>query len=73
MLGQGGSDVIKESDCGYAVPPGDYKALADTILNKVLPYKSIFEEKGKNGRKYYEKEFSLANCIDHIEEIIGVR
>ena len=73
MLGQGGSEVIKESDCGYAVPPGDYKALADVILNKVLPFKHIFEEKGKNGRNYFEKNYTLDNCINHIEEIIESR
>lgn len=70
MLGKGGADLIEEADCGYAVAPGDYKALADMIRNKVLTNLESFELKGANGRKFYEKEFTLNHCIDHIEEII---
>lgn len=70
MLGRGGADLIKEADCGYAVAPGDYKALAETIVNEVLPFKDRFDLKGANGRKYYEREFTLEKCIDHLEEII---
>ena len=70
MLGQGGIDVIRESDCGYAVASGDYKALANVIRNIVLKDRADFESKGKNGRKYFEKEFTLEGCIDNLEEII---
>jgi len=71
MLGRGGADLINEADCGYAVAPGDYKALADIIVNEVLPFKERFNQKGANGRLYYESEFTLDKCINHIEEIIG--
>lgn len=70
MLGKGGADLIEESDCGYAVAPGDYKALADVIRNKVLSHKEEFEKKGVNGRKFYEENFMLVDCIDNIEEIL---
>ena len=70
MLGKGGADLIKEADCGYAVAPGDYQALASVIRNKVLTNPTLFESKGANGRKLYEKEFTLKNCIDHLEKII---
>lgn len=73
MIGEGAADLIAESDCGYAVPSGDYKSLADIIRNKVLPNKEEFEKKGKNGRTFYEKEFVLDKCINHIEEIIGIK
>jgi len=71
MLGKGGADLIEEADCGYAVAPGDYKALADIIVNEVLPFRERFNQKGANGRLYYEREFTLDKCINYIEEIIG--
>lgn len=71
MIGPGVQTLIKESDCGYAVPAGDYKALADVIRNKVLTNPTEFEAKGFNGRRCFEKEFTLDHCIDHIETIIS--
>ena len=71
MIGQGTIDLIEEGDCGYAVPPSDYRALADVIINKVLTDKDGFKQKGINGRKIYEMEFTLDKCIAHIETIIS--
>ena len=71
MIGQGTIDLIEEGDCGYAVPPSDYRALADVIINKVLPDKEGFKQKGYNGRKMFEMEFTLDKCIDHLEDIIA--
>lgn len=70
MIGKGGADLINESDCGYAVAPSDYRALADVIRNKVLTDKEAFEQKGKNGRSYFEKNFMLDDCITNIENIL---
>lgn len=70
MVGQGTIDLIEEGDCGYAVAPGDYKALANVIVNKVLIDKVGFKEKGLNGRRMYEEMFMLDHCIDHLETII---
>ena len=71
MIGQGTIDIIQEGDCGYAVQPGDYKALADVIINKVLTNIEGFKKKGLNGREMYEKEFTLEHCINHLENIIN--
>lgn len=70
MIGPGAQELIKEADCGYAVPAGDYESLADVIRNKVLSDSFAFEAKGANGRRYFEKEFTLSHCIDHVEDII---
>jgi len=71
MIGKGGADLINESDCGYAVAPSDYQALADVIRNKVLTDKEEFEKKGMNGRLFYEENFMLDDCITHIENILN--
>lgn len=71
MLGVGGKELIEEADCGYAVEPGNYMALADIIRNKVLKDKETFALKGQNGRAYFENNFTMNKCIDNLCEIIG--
>lgn len=70
MLGKGSQDLIAEAKCGYAVDPGDYEALANVIIDKVLPHRGEFEKMGQNGRHYYEQHFTLEKCIDNLETII---
>lgn len=71
MIGEGTANLIKESDCGYAVSPGDYTALANIIITKVLPDKEGFKKKGFNGRKVYEEQFVLSRCISNLEAILN--
>ena len=70
MIGNGGADVIKEANCGYAVPAGDYEALATIIRNNVLVNKEAFETLGYNGRCYFEREFQKDICIDNLCRIL---
>lgn len=70
MIGSGAASLIKESDCGYAVPAGDYKALAKYISEYVLTHKNEFAQKGANGRDYYENNFRMDKCIDNLIGII---
>ena len=72
MIGCGGADIIQESNCGYAVPAGDSKALIKVINDKVLSNRDAFERLGKNGRNYYQEHFRMDKCIDNLEQIIGV-
>lgn len=73
MIGCGGSDIIKESKCGYAVPSGDSKALINIIKDKVLTNKEAFAQMGQNGRDYYDKHYRMDMCIDNLEKIIGAK
>ena len=73
MIGPGAQQLISEADCGYAVNAGDYDALVNVICNKVITNKEEFEQKGQNGREYFEQHFMLDNCITHIEEILSER
>ena len=70
MLGEGGAEIIEESNCGFVVPAGDSKALAQVICEKVLTDKESFEAMGAKGRKYYEENYTLDMCIDNLVEII---
>lgn len=71
MIGCGGADIIEESQCGYAVPAGDSKALISVIKEKVLTNREAFEMLGQNGRRFYLKHYRLNDCIDNLEQIIG--
>lgn len=71
MIGSGATEVIKEADCGFSVPAGDYKLLSQKIRTEVLADKKKFEEKGKNGRAFYEANFTKKQCIDNLCKIIN--
>lgn len=73
MIGCGGADIIEDSQCGYAVPAGDSKALIEVIKNKVLTNRESFKKMGEKGRDYYMKHYRLNDCIDNLEQIIGAR
>lgn len=70
MIGSGATEIINDSDCGYAVPAGDFKALADMIRTKVLTDKKLAVRKGTNGRAYFERYFAKEKCIDNLCDII---
>lgn len=70
MIGKGAAEIIKTSNCGYSVDSGEYRKLAEIIKNDVLINKKAFENKGANGRFFYERNYTLKKCIDHLEIII---
>jgi len=73
MLNGEGAALISEAGCGYAAPAGDYKQLAQIIHDL---YNLNHEERikmGNAGFKYYEENFKLESCIDHLESIIKQR
>lgn len=73
MIGPGGQDIIRESDCGYAVDAGDVDAFVQVVREKVLTDREGFEAKGGNGRRYYENNYRKEDCINHLEEIIKTK
>lgn len=73
MIGPGGADIIKEADCGLSVPAGDANGLVRVIKEQVLPDREVFKKKGQNGRSYFEKNYRMEDCINHLCEIIKVK
>ena len=71
MIGEGGADIIREADCGIAVEASDADALAKVIREQVLVNSGRFAERGMNGRKYYEDNYRMEDCIDHLCEILN--
>jgi glycosyltransferase involved in cell wall biosynthesis len=60
--------LIKKSESGFCVPPGDYKALAEKIM---LLYEnpSLREKLGRNGRKYIEENLSARKAAEIYEQL----
>ena len=52
------SDLIREANCGLVSPAEDSNALAKNILNFTDLSKKEKKRMGKNGKKYFEKNFS---------------
>ena len=71
MIGSGATEIIKDADCGYVVPAGAYKELAEIIRSKVITDTEGMKLKGMNARKYYEKYFTKNTCIDNLMKIIN--
>ncbi len=54
--------LIDEADCGECVSAGDYKALSEK-MNNIIQHFDIYRQKGQNGRRYYEKQFTKNRFI----------
>jgi len=70
MLNGVGADVIRKADCGYISNAGDYKALAKSVIDAYNQDPNFLLEKGKNGKKYYDMNFSKKVIIDNLIKIL---
>lgn len=60
--------IVTKAEAGFSSPPGDFNALAMTILKL---YEMPYEERiliGNNGREYFEKHYSLHKCVAKLKE-----
>lgn len=73
MLDGEGSEIIKESGCGYCANAGDYKQLADNIKLLYNTPKQQLVKMGDRAFKYYHSNFRLEDCLDKLEEILNRR
>ena len=69
MLNGTGNEIIKEADCGYTSPAGDYKRLALNINALYECEPSELEKMGENGRNYYQKNFSKNSIVNNLLDI----
>ena len=70
MLNGEGSQIIKDSDCGYVTNAGNYEGLAEIILNMSKLPQDQRTFLGNNGFTYYNENFTLDTCIDNLEQIL---
>lgn len=69
MIGSGARQIIEEANCGFVVEPGDYRSLANRVIEN-YQNKSLLEEFGKNSREMYLKHFTIEGGIEHFVKLI---
>lgn len=69
MLNGIGAEVIQDADCGYVAMAGDYKSLARNIILSYNLESNILQEKGMNGKHFYNHNFSKRIIIDNLMQI----
>lgn len=67
MLSGEGKTIINSSGAGYACEAGDSKTLAENVNRLFLLDKAEREAMGRNGKDYYQEEFSKEKIIDYLE------
>ncbi len=63
------SRLVGTSKCGVVVPPGNAGAMA-AVLRGAIISPGRFEEMGRNGRAYLERECSRTVCVSRLEQIM---
>lgn len=64
------NEIITTAECGVAVSAGDYKALAEEIRKFVLNSEK-YNDFAKNGRRYFEENFTLNKFMDSLLKLIN--
>ncbi len=69
LNGEGG-EVIKDAKCGWHLAAGDAEGFAKLVIELSQTDKSVLQEKGKNGRAYYDEHFTKDKCLKKLDEIM---
>ena len=59
-------DIIREADCGICVDSENIEGLSQSMIY-ALEHQDEFKEKGKNGRRYFKKNFTLDKHVNSLE------
>ena len=71
MIDGEGADLIKKSECGYVVPSGDYKGLAELVQQCAAISKLELQRLGLNGKEFYNQYFKKSVCLSNLKDIIS--
>ncbi len=71
MINGDGAELVKEANCGFSVPAGDYEGLAEAIKKMAAMDKSELQTFGVNGKKYYQKNFTKKHRIQQLIEVLN--
>lgn len=69
LNGEGG-EVIKDAKCGWHLAAGDAEGFAKLAIELSQTDKVVLQEKGKNGRAYYDEHFTKDKCLRKLDEIM---
>lgn len=66
-----GAQIIKQADCGYTVPAGNYNELVDKAIKLSQLNESEKLRKEQNALAYYNKNFDKNKLFDKLEDILA--
>lgn len=73
VLNGEGAEVIKEADCGWSIPAGDAKALAQLTIELSKMDPSLLSKKGANAAKYYIEHFDKEKCLERLDKLMNLK
>jgi len=62
--------LIERAKCGFVLPAGDYKGLAEKIM-ELYKNPEICDKMGKNGRRYIEEHLSVRKTAERLEKVFN--
>lgn len=71
MLNGEGAENIAEANCGFSVPAGQAEKLASVIKMISQMKNEDLAALGRNGKDYYDINYTLEQCISNLEKIIS--
>lgn len=71
MLNGIGSQIIKDAGCGFTSTAGDYKTLANNVIEASKLPKEALQEYGHNAKQYYNSNFSKDKIISDLDHILN--
>jgi glycosyltransferase involved in cell wall biosynthesis len=69
MLNGIGAEIIRNGHCGFVGLAGDHIALANNVIKAFNENSEDLTNKGLNGKKYYEQNFSKKIVVDKLLKI----
>lgn len=72
VLNGEGAEVIKEADCGWALPAGDAEGFAKLAIELSQKDKNELSAKGENAAKYYNEHFVKEKCLRKLDSLMGI-
>ena len=73
VLNGEGAEVIKEADCGWALPAGDAEGFAKLAVELSKMEKSELTVKGENASYYYNEHFVKEKCLSKLDVLMGLQ
>jgi len=70
VLNGEGAEVIREAQCGWALPAGDANGFAKLAIELSQMDKAVLEEKGNNALKYYNANYVREKSLRRMDELM---
>ena len=64
--------MVSAAECGWRVAAGDADELAKLVVKISQMGKGVLQEKGHNGKAYYDKYFTKEKSLRKIDEIMNL-